>query len=270
MTKKLIIYFTVAIVFLIGVIAAGVAYLYAGISIPGKAREAIQEVHRPKISEPEPVRPSSQSVSEVQQPDNQTAPVEELEEIFISGGPFNVTNCASGKQNTLARSSDGQLSLTDENGQVLWTLPMPDSICGIVSEVDFYANGKIQFLFGTGCEVHLLSRTGSEVKSFPIKLDREILIGPAAYDFNKNGKYHMIVLHKDNSVEMYDLQGKKPDSWLGIRPGERITALPEKLDKDGKTFWAVRTDGHTLVYPFYGGEPVQTLDADVLVENIVL
>ena len=61
---------------------------------------------------------------------------------------------------------------------------------------------------------------------------------------------------------MYNLKGKKPDSWRSIAPEETIKSLPEKLIAGGKNFWVVRTSMQTLIYPFYGGEPLTVFEGD--------
>jgi hypothetical protein len=72
-----------------------------------------------------------------------------------------------------------------------------------------------------------------------------------------------MVLHKDNTIEMYNLQGQKPASWKGISiAGETIKNLPERIDLGGSTFWVVRTSVQTLIYPFYGGEPMTVFDGN--------
>ena len=55
---------------------------------------------------------------------------------------------------------------------------------------------------------------------------------------------------------MYDLHGKKPSSWKGIKTEETIKSLPELLKVKGKRFWIVRTSVRTLVFGFDGGEPL--------------
>ena len=66
-----------------------------------------------------------------------------------------------------------------------------------------------------------------------------------------------MVLHKDNTIDMYNLKGVKPSSWKGIAvPEGKIKSLPERMDLSGSTFWVVRTSVQTLIYPFYGGEPL--------------
>ena len=93
-------------------------------------------------------------------------------------------------------------------------------------------------------------------------LKKEILIGPDVYDFNGTRRYNVMVLHKDNTIEMYNLKGQKPESWKGITSSEIIRALPERIIVGGNTFWVVRTSVQTLIYPFVGGEPVTAFAGD--------
>ena len=100
------------------------------------------------------------------------------------------------------------------------------------------------------------------MSGFPLNLGKEIILGPDVYDFSGARKYNIMVLHKDNTIEMYNLKGKKPDSWRSIAPEETIKSLPEKLIAGGKNFWVVRTSMQTLIYPFYGGEPLTVFEGD--------
>jgi len=67
-----------------------------------------------------------------------------------------------------------------------------------------------------------------------------------------------MVLHKDNSLERYNLHGQKPEGWKGIRAPETVKDLPELIQVGGKDYWVVRTSIRTLVYPFAGGENLLT------------
>ena len=61
---------------------------------------------------------------------------------------------------------------------------------------------------------------------------------------------------------MYNLKGSKPQAWKGIAAAETIKALPERLTLSGKDFWVVRTSIQTLIFPFYGGEPLTVYEGD--------
>jgi hypothetical protein len=82
------------------------------------------------------------------------------------------------------------------------------------------------------------------------------------YDFSGARKYNIMVLHRDNTIQMYTLKGKQPEAWKGITAEETITALPELIKVGAKDFWVVRTSIQTLIFPFYGGEPLTVMEGD--------
>ena len=71
-----------------------------------------------------------------------------------------------------------------------------------------------------------------------------------------------MVLHKDNTIDMYNLKGRKPEQWKGITAEETIKGLPQRLTLSGKDFWIVRTSIQTLIFPFYGGSPFTVFEGD--------
>lgn len=184
--------------------------------------------------------------------------------VVVPAGPFDVKNSGTGKMNKFYQNQHLTLCLS-EDGKDLWGVPFKKKICGTAQNVDYYANGKLQIAFGAGTQVYLIDRLGRYVSGFPVDLGKEILIGPDVYDFNGTRKYNIMVLHKDNTVEMYNLKGQKPASWKGIRPSETVKALPERLVVSGSTYWVVRTSIQTLIYPFYGGEPLTVASGDQMI-----
>ena len=185
--------------------------------------------------------------------------------VVIPQGPFKVKNSGTGRTNLLYQNEHGAICLKEEDGKGLWGVPFKEKMCGAVGEVDYYANGKIQFVFAAGSKIYIIDRLGNYVNGFPIDLGKEILLGPDVYDFNKKKAYNIMVLHKDFTVDMYNLKGKKPDSWKGIAAPERIKELPEPLEVGGRTYWVVRTSIQTLIYPFYGGSPLTTFTGDKMI-----
>jgi len=176
--------------------------------------------------------------------------------VNVPTGPYTVYNYFTKKNNQLYQNNSLSICLNDENGKGVWGIPFKEPLCGRVHNVDFYKNGKIQFLFAAGDKLYLLDRLGHWVNGFPVKLPKAVLLGPDVYDFTGAGGYTVMVLHKDNSLERYNLHGQKPDGWKGIRAPETVKNLPELLEVNGKNYWVVRTSVRTLVYPFAGGEPL--------------
>lgn len=193
------------------------------------------------------------------------APVVERDTtVVIPEGPYEVMNCGSGKMNKFYQNSHLSLCLS-EDGKDLWGIPFQHKICGVAETIDYYANGKLQILFGAGTKIYLIDRLGRFVNGFPVDLGKEILLGPEPYDFNGVHRYNVIVLHKDKTIEMYNLKGQKPDSWKGIRSNETIKSLPELISVGQKSYWVVRTSIQSLIYPLMGGEPLTVYEGDKMI-----
>ena len=176
--------------------------------------------------------------------------------VVVPTGLFPVKNAATGQTNYLYQNAHGSICLNDENGKGVWGIPFKESLCGCVESIDYYQNGKYQYLFCAGSRLWLLDRLGHWVNGFPVSLGKEVLLGPAVQDFTGAGGYTVMVLHKDNTLERYNLHGIKPKDWLGIRAPETVKSLPELLETGAQRYWVVRTSVQTLFYPLQGGEPV--------------
>ncbi len=196
--------------------------------------------------------------------DNDGAP----DEVVVPKGPFTVKNSGTGKTDKLYARS-GRLVLVEE-GEELWNIDFPGTLCGRVGNVDYFANGRIQFALCSGRNVYVIDRLGNVVKDFPVELEKPVMLGPDVYDFNNSRKYNFLVLNTDNTIDMYNFKGVKPTSWVGIKPSEKVLSMPERLEISGRTHWVVCTISHTLVYPFYGGEPEKTYEGRVELSNINL
>lgn len=185
--------------------------------------------------------------------------------VVIPQGPFKVKNSGTGQMNLFYQNSHGSLCLQEEGGKGLWGVPFKGKLCGTASNVDYYANGKLQIIFGSGSSIYVIDRLGRFVSGFPLDLGKEILLGPDVYDFNGAKAYNIMVLHKDNTIEMYNLKGRKPSAWKTIAAPETIKALPERIVVGGNTFWVVRTSVQTLIYPFSGGNAITVFKGDQMI-----
>ena len=175
--------------------------------------------------------------------------------VVIPTGLFPVQNFSTGKTNYLYQNSHLSICLNDENGKGVWGVPFKESLCGRVQNIDYFGNGKIQFLFCAGSKLWAIDRLGHWVNGFPANLGKPVLLGPDVYDFTGASGYTAMVLHKDNTLERYNLHGKRPEGWKGIKAPETVKNLPELLEAGERRFWAVRTSVRTIIYPFEGGDP---------------
>ena len=176
--------------------------------------------------------------------------------VEVPTGLFPVTNSATGQINYLYQNASKAICLRDETGKDVWGVPFSESLCGRVQTIDYFQNQKYQFLFCAGSTLYAMDRLSRWVNDFPVQLPKPVLLGPDVYDFTGAGGYTVMILHKDNTLERYNLHGQKVQGWKGIKAPETVKNLPDLLEGGGKRYWVVRTSIQTLVYPFEGGEPL--------------
>lgn len=194
------------------------------------------------------------------------APVVERDTVVVvPKGPFKVLNGATGESNLLLQQPNMYLVLQEMSGKGIWGIPFKTPLCGRVESVDYYNNGKIQFLFASTSKLYLLDRLGRFVKGFPVDLGKEVLLGPDVYDFTGAKGYRVMVLHKDNSLELYNLHGHRPEGWKGIKAPQTVKNLPELIEAKGRRYWVVRTSVQTLIYPFEGGETLTRFEGQKMI-----
>ena len=211
MNRRTIIFLCALIVLLSAVVAAGIWCLYADVS--GAPSDAVVAeggaVKRAEAGEEDVVKETAkeegksggkEGVSEVSQSD-------------IPVGPFKVKNCATGKTNLLRQNKDNSIELLDEKGKSQWKMPLGGRLCGMVGEVDYFNNGKIQYLFATGTEVHLVDRLGREVKGFPRTLPSPAVLGPEKMAVK--GANYWRVDTQDGTL------------YLSLKKNEILTELPK-------------------------------------------
>lgn len=185
--------------------------------------------------------------------------------VEVPEGPFKVINSGTGRTNIFYQQANGAIALKEEDGKGIWGVPFKKSLCGYAHNVDYYDNGNLQILFGAGSSIYIIDRRGAFVSGFPKDLGKEILVGPGLFDAGPDGKTVLMVLHMDNTLEMYDINGKKPEGWNGIAAPETVRGIPEMITLGDSNFWVVRTSIQTLIYPFYGGQPLTGFKGDQMI-----
>lgn len=172
--------------------------------------------------------------------------------VAVPKGPFKVKNFIDGSTNWLEQLDNFDIRLLNSARKPVWTVKFDKPLCGTVRQIDYLKNDKLQMLFGAGDRIYLFDRLGRKVGRFPISLGKEILLGPDVYDFKGNKDYTVVVLHTDNTLVQYDIDGKPVSDWNTVTLNERIMSLPEMVKVGDSIIWAVRTSYQTLLYDAHG------------------
>lgn len=105
------------------------------------------------------------------------------------------------------------LYLINKQGRIVWKQQIDDKIKGKVHQVDYYRNGKLQYLFNTSKKIYLIDRNGNSVAKYPVNLRSDATNGLAVFDYDKNRDYRIAVATANHKVYLYKKDGKLVSGW---------------------------------------------------------
>ncbi len=135
-----------------------------------------------------------------------------LESRVITKPKF-VVNHYTGDMEILVQDDRHNVYLLNNSGRVLWKQKIDGQILSDIYQIDYYKNGKLQFLFNTGEQLHLLDRNGNYVERYPVKLRSPATNGLALFDYEKSRDYRIFLAAEDKGVYLYDKEGSIVKGW---------------------------------------------------------
>lgn len=131
----------------------------------------------------------------------------------ISKGPFQVTDHTDGSHKYIVFDEFRQMYLINEQGDVMWKKQLEEKAKSDVFEIDFYKNGKIQYLFNTENYLYLIDLTGQLVTGYPVKLNSEASAGLALFDYTNNKDYRILIPCVNGEIYNYKIDGSLLKDW---------------------------------------------------------
>ena len=109
------------------------------------------------------------------------------------------------------------------DGSMVWSMALSSNMLpGGVSEVDVYANGKFQTMWGEESGLHLIDVKGREVSGFPISPSSGSWTAWAIVDYDGTRNYrYLLASSATGLIENYRREGESTPGWKH-RPSEGI------------------------------------------------
>lgn len=148
----------------------------------------------------------------------------------------------------LIQDSLNDLSLISSDGKVLWRIPIGDPIVSDVSQVDFFNNGKLQYLFCTANSIHIIDRLGNAVAPYPVYLPSLQIQYLTLIDYDNSKRYRFMAADKKGQLWMFDKEGNSLEGWRPKNIGGALAMPPRHYRIKGKDYLlAIRTDGQVFL-----------------------
>ena len=155
--------------------------------------------------------------------------------------PALVTNHNTSEKEIFVQDASGKVYLINSTGRVLWKQTVEGPILGSVQQVDFYKNGKLQYLFSTSEKIHLIDRNGNYVERYPISFRSPATSPIALFDYDKNRDYRLFVATNDRKIYVYDIAGNLITGWSFGKTESKVYGEIQHFRMQGKDY-IVATD----------------------------
>lgn len=163
----------------------------------------------------------------------------------------------------LIQDSLNDLSLVSMEGDVLWKVPVGDPITSDIQQIDYFNNGKLQYIFTTRDVLHIIDRLGNYVQPYPLHLPGKDIQYLSIVDYDRSKRYRFLIAERNGKLWMYDKSGNNLEGWTPRDVGRTLVTAPRHHRIKGKDFvLAIRTDGIVHLYN-RRGEIIKNFPLDV-------
>ena len=131
----------------------------------------------------------------------------------IASKPIVVRSHLDRSLEVLVQDDLNNIHLIDKTGSVLWSDSIGSEIVGDVYQVDFFRNGKLQYLFAAGSHLHLIDRNGNNVSGYPLDLTPTDIRTFSVIDYDNSKRYRLLVSDRIGNIYMFDKNGRMLEGW---------------------------------------------------------
>lgn len=150
--------------------------------------------------------------------------------------PYLVKNHYTKEKEIFIQDVNNKIYLINPSGRILWSKQLDEAILGKVHQIDFFRNNKLQYLFVTKKQLHLIDRKGNNVKNYPVRLHSEATNGVSIFDYDKNRNYRFFIPCADKKIYAYNKNGKTLKGWKPAKAENKITCKPQHFRISNKDY----------------------------------
>lgn len=123
----------------------------------------------------------------------------------------------------IVQDNENKLHLVAADSKEVWGIPISGKIIGKIHQIDYYGNGRLQYLFNTKEKLYLLDRNGNHVAKFPLFFKSPATNGVGVFDYDNNHKYRFFVACENKKVYAYSHEGNIISGWTFGQTSSPVT-----------------------------------------------
>jgi hypothetical protein len=166
-------------------------------------------------------------------------------DVPIISKPYVVRNHNTNEFEVLVQDSTHALHLISSSGQILWTDTLHARISTDIHQIDYYKNGKLQYIFGVDNKVLLIDRNGVAVENWPLEMPKQVqFVALSVVDYDKSKDYRFMLSDANGNIYLTDKNKRLLEGWNPKPIGEKISSVPRHMRIRARDFmFAVQAEG---------------------------
>ncbi|PLX01844.1 MAG: hypothetical protein C0595_13195 [Marinilabiliales bacterium] len=176
----------------------------------------------------------------------------------IAGKPTMVKDHTTNRYLVFCYDKNSNIYLISNDGQLLWKKKIDKIPLGEIHQVDFFNNGKIQYLFNTEDYVYLIDKNGDYVKGYPRKLNPAATNSLNVFDYNNRNDYRVLISQADKKTYNYDIEGHQIKGWDEPHSQNIVNETVKRVVANNKDYILITDiDNNTIIVNRRGKERIK-------------
>lgn len=171
--------------------------------------------------------------------------------------PVIVKNHNTGEREVFVQDEGNKVYLINDEGRILWELPVDGRINSDVYQVDMFKNGKLQYLFSTPTSLYLIDRNGNYLPRYPLAFKSSCESGITLCDYDNDKEYRIFAPGVDRYLYLYELSGDFVKGWVNPKSDNAIVSKVYHFRVDQKDYIVYADCCRLYIMDRRGGERVK-------------
>lgn len=179
---------------------------------------------------------------------------------LISFKPAILKNHYTGEKEIFVQDKKNTIYLLNKSGRILWKKKLNEPILSEIYQVDYFKNGKLQILFNTKSELHLLDRNSNYVERYPISFPVNTKVSLALFDYENRKNYRIFVPCINKKVYCYNIEGKLVTGFKFLGTDYEVEKPVQYFRNNNKDYLVISDKKRTYLLDRKGNERVKLKD----------
>lgn len=162
--------------------------------------------------------------------------------------PYSVKSHTSKDPLIIAFDVSNKMYLINNSGKIIWKKSLKKKPLSKIYIVDYYKNGRLQYLFNTSNYLYLVDVKGRNVANYPIKLKHKATNGISVFDYDKKRNYRIVYAAINNRIYNLNIQGKAVRGWRTPKVKHKVNSYIQHLRTNKKDYIIIpQKNGNVLM-----------------------